>query len=360
LKPIRRSLPILPTGWRRNEWRVPLVVIAICMIAAALNIAFSWPVSGRTIRDVVVSTNFCGLSIYAIAMLIRLCFRGRFPVWGVLVAIVAGNILGSRLASLTIGIPDYIGMMLRNQIGESKLLIVPLVIGVVVTAFFLYYSHAASVKEELERERRRAAEALQAETQARLALLQAQIEPHFLFNTLANIHSLIKEDPEAASLVLEQLNAYLRTSLRRTREHTSTVGEELELVEALLGIAGVRLGERLEYTITCRPEQRAAPLPPLLLQPLVENAVRHGIEPAVNGGRIDVQVSRRNGDLEMVVTDTGVGFDVNAPGGVGLANERARLESLYGPAGRLEFYANAPHGVIARLVIPTPAGRMST
>jgi hypothetical protein len=352
-------LPILPQGWRRDERRVPLVVIAICLLSAAMNVVFSWPMPGRVVRDVLVSTMFCGLSIYGVAMLIRLPLRGRFPVWGVLVAILGGNVLGSRLANLVVGTPDYIAMLLRNPASLRHTLIIPVAIGILVTAFFLFFSHSQGVKEELERQRRRAAEALQAETQARLALLQAQIEPHFLFNTLANIHSLIKEDPEAAGVVMEQLNSYLRTSLRRTREPTSTVGEELELVEALLGIAAIRLGKRLEYSIAAGPEVRAAPLPPLLLQPLVENAVRHGIEPAVAGGRISVEVNRRNGDLEMVVTDTGVGLDVNAPGGVGLANIRARLESLYGVAGRLEFYANAPRGVIARLIIPSPASRVT-
>ncbi len=358
MKRSANRLPILPQGWRQDEWRVPLIVILICLVAAALNVAFSWPMPGRVIRDVMVSTLFCGLSIYGVAMLIRLPLHGRFPPWAVFIAILFGNVLGSRLA-LVVGTPDYIGMSLSDPAGLRKVLIVPVTIGILVTAFFLYFSHTQGVKEELERQRRRAAEALQAETQARLALLQAQIEPHFLFNTLANIHSLIKEDPEAASVVLEQLNTYLRTSLRRTREPTSTVGEELELVEALLGIAAMRLGKRLEYTIVAGPEVRAAPLPPLLLQPLVENAVRHGIEPAVNGGRISVEVKRRNGDLEMVVTDTGVGLEVNAPGGVGLANIRARLESLYGVAGKLEFYANTPSGLIAKLIIPSPASRVT-
>jgi sensor histidine kinase YesM len=275
------------------------------------------------------------------------------------VAILGGNVAGSRLAHELVGTPDYVGTILRDPGRLGVSLLGPVVVGLIVTAFFLYYSHAASVKEELERQRRRAAEALQAETQARLALLQAQIEPHFLFNTLANIHSLIKEDPEAAGVVLEQLNGYLRTSLRRTREPTSTVGEELELVEALLGIAAIRLGRRLEYSIDAAPEVRASPLPPLLLQPLVENAVRHGIEPAVDGGRISVAVRRCNGDLELVVTDTGVGFDVVAPGGVGLANVRARLQSLFGAAGRLEFYANAPRGVVAKLLVPSPASRVT-
>jgi sensor histidine kinase YesM len=229
-------------------------------------------------------------------------------------------------------------------------------IGIVVTAFFLYFAHSQGVKRDLERERRRAAEALHAETLARLSLLQAQIEPHFLFNTLANIHSLIKEDAQAASLMLEQLNAYLRTSLRRTRQPTSTVGDELELVEILLAIAAVRLGSRLEYTISAPDELRTAPLPPLLLQPLVENAVRHGIEPAVSGGQIRVEVTRTDDALELTVNDTGVGLNAEAPKGVGLANVRARLESLYGTRGRLEFYAGAPRGVIARLIVPQAAG----
>jgi LytS/YehU family sensor histidine kinase len=183
-------------------------------------------------------------------------------------------------------------------------------------------------------------------------LLQAQIEPHFLFNTLANIHSLIKEDPETASLILEELNSYLRTSLRRTRVATSTVGEEIELIEALLAIGAARLRARLEYTIRVPPAVRETPLPPLLLQPLVENAIRHGIEPAIGGGSIEVEARRTDDALELTVRDTGVGFNAEAPPGVGLANVRARLANLYGDRGKLEFYTNTPQGVIAQLIVP--------
>jgi sensor histidine kinase YesM len=225
-------------------------------------------------------------------------------------------------------------------------------IGITVTAFFLYFSYSRGVKADLERERRRAAEALQAETTARLALLQAQIEPHFLFNTLANIHSLIKEDPDTASLLLEELNVYLRTSLRRSRAMVSTVAEELELIEALLGIAAARMRSRLDYTICAPPEVRALSFPPLLLQPLVENAIRHGIEPAVAGGMIQVKVCRNDEVLELTVKDTGVGLDADAPAGVGLSNIRSRLSSLYGESGKLEFYTNAPQGVIAKMFVP--------
>jgi LytS/YehU family sensor histidine kinase len=213
-------------------------------------------------------------------------------------------------------------------------------------------SRSQAIKEALERERRRAAEALHAETAARLGLLQAQIEPHFLFNTLANIHSLIKEEPETASLILEELNSYLRTSLRRTRVATSTVGEEIELIEALLAIAAARLRDRLQYTIRVSASLRETPLPPLLLQPLVENAIRHGIEPAVAGGSVEVEARGTPEALELTVKDTGVGFNAEAPQGVGLSNVRARLASLYEGRGKLEFYTNTPQGVIARLIIP--------
>jgi LytS/YehU family sensor histidine kinase len=294
-----------------------------------------------------ITSNTIGLSQWAISILIRLLFRGRLPPWGVAVHIPGGIIIGSRLASL-IGVPVADPLIFRDPaiLAESVL------VGVVITAFFLYFSHSQGVKIELERQRRRAAEALHAETAARLAMLQAQIEPHFLFNTLANIHSLIAEDPDKASRILEELNTYLRTSLRRTRQPTLTLGAELELVETLLAIAAARLGRRLEYVIAVPEELRSEQLPPLLLQPLVENAIRHGIEPALAGGNIRVQARKVNGALELTVADTGVGLREDAPEGVGLANIRDRLSTLYSGAGQLALYANLPRGVIAKVLIP--------
>ncbi len=217
-----------------------------------------------------------------------------------------------------------------------------LLIAVVVTAFF-YFSHSKGVREALERERRRAAEALQAETAARLALLQAQIEPHFLFNTLANIHSLIEQEPKTASRILEELNY-----LREPASYPATdidAGEEIELIEALLSIAAAGLGRRLQFAelLDCRP---------LLLQPA--GGERDPPWHRAGGGRREYsnRCAQESGGLELVVTDTGIGLNENAPEGVGLANVRARLASLYGAAGRLALYANNPHGVIAKLAIP--------
>jgi len=242
--------------------------------------------------------------------------------------------------------------MVSNPVPLRQVILSQLMIGATVTGFFLYLGHSRSVKADLERERRRAAEALHAETVSRLALLQAQIEPHFLFNTLANIQSLIAQAPETASQILEHLNTYLISSLRRSREMTSTVGEELDLVEALLAIAALRLGPRFDYTISASPNVRAATFPPLLFQPLVENAIRHGIEPAVEGGKIHVEVHRGPEGLELTVSDTGVGLNPTAPEGVGLSNVRSRLASLFAGKGKLALYNNTPRGMIAKLIVP--------
>ncbi len=331
--------------------RTVLLIVAVCCWLSLFQ-AIQHP--GSLANNLVIS-NAIGLSQWLISIVVRLFFRGRLPAWGVAVQIPIGFVLGSKLASLT-GAPDVAVLMIRHPAATRQDLLGVLLIGVAVTAFFLYFSYTRSVREELERERRRAAEALQAETAGRLALLQAQIEPHFLFNTLANIHSLIEDEPQTASLILEELNSYLRTSLRRTRQPTSTLGEELELVETLLAIAAARLGSRLEYTVCAPLELRSHPLPPLLLQPLVENAIRHGVEPAIAGGKIQIDVRKGSDGLELNVTDTGVGLNDNAPQGVGLANVRARLDSLYGSKGRLAFYANVPHGVIAKLTVPAATG----
>ncbi|KAF1033818.1 MAG: Sensor histidine kinase BtsS [Burkholderia lata] len=186
------------------------------------------------------------------------------------------------------------------------------------------------MRATLETERREAAEVRQAETAARLALLQAQIEPHFLFNTLANVQSLIERDPARASTMLGSLNRYLRASLRRTRDATSTLGEELDLVEALLKIASIRLGERLSYAIDVPADLHALLFSPLLLQPLVENALLHGIEPSIDGGVIVIRGRMRGDRLELNVIDTGVGLgksDTRLHGGVGLANVSAHPDA---------------------------------
>lgn len=190
----------------------------------------------------------------------------------------------------------------------------------------------------------------------RLKLLQAQIEPHFLFNTLGNVQSLIATDPERAARMLEQFTALLRHSLARTRDAETSLAEEAELLRAYLEIQAERTGGRLSYTIDIPAELATATLPPLLLQPLVENAVTHGLEPQPGEGLIKVSAQRAEERLLLSVADNGAGLDDTAeqPRGTGTAlrNIRARLSERYGDQATLRLLENSPQGLRAELSLP--------
>jgi len=198
--------------------------------------------------------------------------------------------------------------------------------------------------DEVEREKR--------EVEAHLRLLQAQIEPHFLFNTLANVSSLIEVDAAQARRLLERLNDWLRVALARTRSEHATLGDELTLLENYLQILSMRFGTRLSWHIDAADSVRRLPFPPMLLQPLVENAVRHGIEPKLGGGRLDIVATLEDGLLRVRVDDNGVGFNKAGAHGAGRENVRARLHALYGGAGRLQLHSNAAGGVSAIMELP--------
>jgi len=266
-------------------------------------------------------------------------------------AVPAGFVVGAKVAGW-LGATDLFSRVARDPSGSWRLLAGCLMIAMFATSFFVFYWRSEAVRADLQSERRRAAEALQSETSAKLALLQAQIEPHFLFNTLANAQSVIQSDPQTAKRILENLDQYLRVSLGRTRRASSTLADEINVVSAVLAISAMRLGNRLRYSISVPRALEAAQLPPLLLQPLVENALKHGIEPALNGGEIRIEASRDADSLCLRVTDTGVGLNASSPEGVGLGNVRGRLSSLYGDRGRLTLYKHEPGGVVAEITIP--------
>lgn len=209
--------------------------------------------------------------------------------------------------------------------------------------------------------RHRETQAQAAATEARLKLLQAQIEPHFLFNTLANVVSLIDHDAPRAKQMLESFIDYLRASLTLLRREDSTLGAELDMAEAYLTLLGTRMAGRLRYRIEASEACRAARVPPLLLQPLVENAIQHGLEPKVEGGEIVIRAEIDGELLRMSVQDDGLGLDQAASSrktsGTGLAvgNIRERLQSRWGGDASLDIRPLAP-GVLATLTIPfTPS-----
>jgi len=196
-------------------------------------------------------------------------------------------------------------------------------------------------------------------TEAQLRLLQAQIEPHFLFNTLANVVSLVEADPPRARAMLESFVDYLRASLTGLGQATHTLGDEIDLVDAYLRIIKMRMEDRLQYTIDLPGELRSRPLPALSLQPLVENAIVHGIEPQLAGGTIRIAARLEGGALLLTVEDDGAGIASPTPApraargsGTALANIRERLRQSYGGAARLSLDSVAPQGVRASLSLP--------
>jgi len=190
-------------------------------------------------------------------------------------------------------------------------------------------------------------------TDARLRLLQAQVAPHFLFNTLANIQALVDTGSPQASAVLRSLVAYLRAAVPRLHEPATTLGQEADLVRAYLELMHMRMPDRLEFALEIDGEARALACPPMTLLTLVENAVRHGIDPSEDGGRIEIDVRVRGGRCVIRVADTGVGFHAASGGlGTGLSTLRERLALVFGDEASLRVAEHSPRGVVAEITIP--------
>ena len=190
--------------------------------------------------------------------------------------------------------------------------------------------------------------------EAQLKMMQAQVEPHFLFNTLASVDYLIETDPKTASKMQKNLIQYLRAALPQMREGSTTLGKEVQLCRAFLEILKFRMEDRLQYTVIVPQGLQSAQFPPMMLQSLVENSIKHGLEPKPEGGSLTISGDIANGKLRVTVADTGLGFAVaDQPGtGVGLANVRERLAALYGGAARLSIEANSPTGTIVTIEVP--------
>jgi hypothetical protein len=190
----------------------------------------------------------------------------------------------------------------------------------------------------------------------RLGLLQAQVEPHFLFNTLASVRALVRQDPAQAEATLDALVAFLRASIPKLRDGEaalhSTLGQQLDLCESYLALMQVRMGGRLGYRIDAAADLRERPFPPALLITLVENAIKHGIEPQPGPARVEVLADCHEGRLRVRVVDDGAGLQPGVGGGMGLANVREQLAGRFGPHARLRLRALAERGASAEIEIP--------
>jgi len=265
----------------------------------------------------------------------RVLFYGGIPI----VAVGAGWPLGTWLAGGTV-----------QQDGSFGPIATAAAIALLVTLITYHWFGAKA--QAIEAERRA--------TESQLRLLQAQIEPHFLFNTLANVHSLIDHDAAKAKSMLGAFTDYLRASLGELRRDEVTLGDELALAEAYLRVQATRMEERLAYRIEADEHVRGARLLPWLLQPLVENAVQHGLEPQVAGGSIEVHARADGHSVIVEVRDNGRGLRAPArPGargaGVALANLRERLAARFGEAASLTLATLEPGGTRATLRLPMKA-----
>jgi hypothetical protein len=352
----------LPTPRRGQRYASDLGLTLVLSSWAAVLMTLAAGRPAELLNEIVVS-----ICIGLVALLIvdgaRLMFRhdpvfdprSRIPFLLLLVpAAPVAHYLGLRLGSLILGLetPDL-----------AHYLTVPRISMILFTLLATYALFAVIVsRERMDRIKLERSEAhARAETverqalQAQLRLLQAQIEPHMLFNTLANLQGLIAIDPPRAGRMLDQLIQYLRATLSVSRMETTTLDQEFAALDAYLGLMSVRMGERLAYRCSLPDALRAARLPTMLLQPLVENAVVHGLEPKVDGGMVTIAAARHGDLLEITVRDTGLGLDRATPregGGVGLATTRERLQVLYGARAGVALLPGEPHGTLATLTLP--------
>jgi len=247
-------------------------------------------------------------------------------------------------------LPAYKGVLAAwdvHALPDQQLLACVFGVNVAVLGLSLWFARTRARAQQL-------ADLRTAALAAELKALQAQVEPHFLYNTLANTRYLARHQPPRAVEMLEHLIAYLHSALPDMRSQASTLGREFELAGHYLALMAIRFGERLQYQLDCPPVLAAVSMPPLLLMTLVENAVRHGVEPKPGTVRIGVKAERHDDVLTIVVADDGAGIGETTLGsGVGLRNLRERLQALYG--GRAGFVLRRGDAGLTEAVLTLPA-----
>ncbi|MCX4160123.1 MULTISPECIES: sensor histidine kinase [Paraburkholderia] len=299
-----------------------------------------------------------GLSIMLLIQLGRFLLQRRYALTAprlavlMIAAVVGGTAIGLALAS------GLLGLEISKTFATTGLAAtgwIALVATLLATWYGWSRARIAGLSEQVVRTALLKEIADKNALSARLQALQAQIEPHFLFNTLATLDSLIASDPPKARELLGSLNRLLRATLEASRAERETLADQFAVLESMLGVQAIRLGSRLSYALHLPADCANLQVPPMLLQPLVENALKHGIQVAVAGGRIEVRAMRSEQQVELTVSDTGRGFGATPAtqgSGVGLANVRDRLAALHGERASLVLSENLPHGVVARVLLP--------
>lgn len=299
-----------------------------------------------------VFSHSIGLAIYLLVAVLRRQLPQRWSWASWVLGVPVGFATGMSLAALLLDLPLL--AVWRSMLQTwAQALGVSAVCTLLAGYFFWSRERIATERAVAERERALALMREKQALEAQLKALQAQIEPHFLFNTLANVVSLIERDGRLARRMLEDLIDFLRSSLAESRTLETTLGRQMALLEAYLRLLEIRMGARLKFHLAIAAGLEDMPLPPMLLQPLVENAVKHGLEPKIEGGEIEVSAEREGDALCLTVADTGLGLGLSQGGtGVGLSNVRERIATLYGDRASLMIIANQPSGLRVTLRLP--------
>jgi sensor histidine kinase YesM len=330
-----------------------LAYIIIISVAVAVFLTLTGITEGPFAIVFIVSLSF-GVSIFLIIHFLLWVFKPEkmtSVVFIVIIGIFGGMLLGLQIGPFVV-LRVFSVVLWQQEKSLFQTIVLTITIGSIASYFFYSKSRLRVSMEETQQERIKRLSSEKQAIEANLRLLQAQIEPHFLFNTLSNILSLLDTDLKKGRSMLMDLTRYLRTTLPKTRGGTTTLGQEMEMIKAYLNILKVRMEDRLHYRIDVPDSIKDHTFPPMLIQPLVENAIKHGIEPKVEGGEVTIR-ARGNGDvLRVEITDTGTGLHEDGTGGFGLSNVRERLQSLYGDRGRLILEENQPSGLKAIIEVP--------
>ncbi|HET8744980.1 MAG TPA: histidine kinase [Ramlibacter sp.] len=334
-----------------------LQTLAFCLAVATVQYAFA---PERPYAPILVYSLFIGTVIWAVVDLGRAVMpsareTGWPPGWRgfalVAAGIVAGRFIGVALADLICrnvglyGLEDHV-----HGAAEVRAdLLITLVAGIIGSYWFYARNKSAYLLRRMREAERHA-------NDARLKLLETQLEPHMMFNTLANLRALIAVDPPRAQAMLDHMIAYLRATLDASRATTHPLRTEFERLHDYLELMAIRMGPRLSYALDLPEDLAELSVPALLLQPLVENSIKHGLEPKVEGGRIEVRARREGGHVVIEVRDSGVGANGHGSGGkgFGLVQIRERLASLHGAGASLDFSTDAG-GAHARIALPVAA-----
>ncbi len=287
-----------------------------------------------------VLTNYIGPRCEGLPVIARLGIMvGLFLVGGMI-----GTEVGLEIYHLLFGaiidVAGHVHVLIFN-------LIMAVLFGSAATLYFTMRERARKLGVALKDKELNEERLTQLKTKAELEALQTKVNPHFLFNTLNSIASLISENPKTAEETVEKLSDLFRHSLRHTEKSTVTLAEELDLIRTYLEIEKVRFGDRLQYDVKCEEGLGEVEIPAMLIQPLVENSIKHGIAPAIGGGGILIEAKKTNGNCVITVSDSGKGFQNDGdPAGFGLRSIQDRLRLLYGEKASLEIVQNGHSEIV--------------